>query len=269
MHCDGRGGGSRGSEEGERVRYLQLPDHVFKLNLTALELKLYCDVWTMTASGKAYWKSNATIASQFDAHRSTVIRAINKLESRSLLRRVESENGRYLEALISDEGSSNPATGSNIATGRNPATRGSKSATGGVATLQQSSSRPATQIENNREVRIEKLNRDSASLKFPWNTSEFRDAWNEWTEFRRDQFKFTYKTIKSEQLALHKLHKESHGRQEVAIDAIAESIAGGYRGLRPKPDSQGQQPGKSNSWARAIREKYQRNPEYNSSQHDH
>lgn len=230
------------------MRYLQLPDHVFKLNMTALELKLYCDVWTMTASGKAYWKSNATIASQFDAHRSTVIRAINKLESRSLLRRVESENGRYLEALVPDEGSSNPATGSNLATGRNPATRGSKSATGGVATLQQSSSRPATQIENNREVRREKKNRESASLVLPWESDAFRMAWDEWREYKRSQFKFKYKTVKSEQIALHKLHRDSNGDERNAIEAIVAAIANGYRGIFPSNKGKGGNVGRNLDW---------------------
>lgn len=134
---------------------------------------------------------------------------------------------------------------------------------GGVTEMVSGGDSAVTQIENKREERKEKCNRDSAALKFPWHTDEFIEAWRSWTEFRLDQFKFKYKTVESEQLALHKLHKDSHGRQEVAIDAIAESIAGGYRGLHPKPHGKGQQPGKSNSWARAIREKYQRNPDYN------
>lgn len=245
------------------MKYIQLPSHAFALHLSALELLIYADAWTMQQNGKGYWKSNATIASQFDAHRSTVIRAIKKLESRSLLRRVESENGRYLEALIPEKSSSVDATGRVDATGSVHATGGRVDATGGVAPTQQSSSVDATQIENKREERKEKCNRDSAALKFPWHTDEFIEAWRSWTEFRLDQFKFKYKTVESEQLALHKLHKDSHGRQEVAIDAIAESIAGGYRGLHPKPNSKGQQPGRTNDWARAIREKYQRNPDYN------
>ena len=203
------------------MNYIQLPSHAFALHLSALELLIYADAWTMQQNGKGYWKSNATIASQFNAHRSTVIRAINKLESRSLLRRVESENGRYLEALTPDPSSSVDATGSVHATG------GSVDATGGVAPTQQSSSVDATQIENKRKPKREE-NRENVIC--PFQSEKFEMAWAEWNEYRRAS-RFKYKTVKSEQLALQKLYQESNGNEDIAIDAIATSIASGWRGL--------------------------------------
>jgi len=230
------------------VNYIQLPSHAFALRLSALELLIYADAWTMQQNGKGYWKSNATIADQFDAHRSTVIRAINKLESRSLLRRVESENGRYLEALIPDPSSSVDATGRVDATGSVHATRGSVDATGGVASTQQSSSVDATQIENKREVRIEKSNRESAALVFPWESDEFMNAWAAWKEHKRAQFKFKFKTTKSEQIALHKLHRDTNGDETNAIEAIASSIANGYRGIFPSNTGKGKNVGRNLNW---------------------
>lgn len=203
------------------MNYIQLPSHAFALHLSALELLIYADAWTMQQNGKGYWKSNATIASQFDAHRSTVIRAINKLESRSLLRRVDSENGRYLEALTPDLGSSVDATSSVHATG------GSVDATGGVAPTQQSSSVDATQIENKRKHKREEKRE---KVICPFQSEKFEAAWAEWNDYRRAS-RFKYKTAKSEQLALQKLYQESNGNEDIAIDAIATSIASGWRGL--------------------------------------
>lgn len=133
------------------MKYLQLPDHVFKLNMTTLELKLYCDVWTMTASGKVYWKSNETVASQFGVERRSVIRAIARLESRGLLHRQSSENGRFLSALTPAEGGDPVVRGDRAVTGDSNGQGGDPAVTGGVTEMVQSSDPAVTQIEKKRE----------------------------------------------------------------------------------------------------------------------
>ena len=148
------------------MRYLQLPDHVFKLNMTTLELKLYCDVWTMTASGKAYWKSNETVASQFGVERRSVIRAIARLESRGLLHRQSSENGRFLSALMPVEGSDPAVTGDRAVTG-DPNGQGSDPAVTPPVTQMVPSSDPAvTQIEKKREEEKRKEERRGKPRSF-------------------------------------------------------------------------------------------------------
>lgn len=224
-----------------------MPDHVLKHDLTSTELRIYCDVWTMTKTGGEYWKSNATIAEQFAVHRSSVIRAINGLVSRGLLERNETENGRYLVAQV--VAYTRPvATTLPVASAQQGS---SVPATGGVASAQQSSSVHATQIENNRKENREE-NRESASLVFLFNSKEFKNAWNEWREYKRDQFKFKFKTVKSEQLALHKLHRDTHGDEQQAIEAIATAIASGWRGLFPRAATGGQQPKSTTSWKHEI-----------------
>ena len=231
------------------MNYLQMPDHVFKHDLTSTELRIYCDVWTMTRKGGENWKSNATIAEQFAVHRSSVIRAINGLVSRGLLEREETENGRYLVAQV-------VAYTRPVATTRPVASAqqgSSVPATGGVASAQQSSSVHATQIENNRELNRE-VSRESASLVFPFDSEKFKESWNEWREYKRDQFKFKFKTVKSEQLALHKLHRDTHGDEQQAIEAIATAIASGWRGLFPRAAGSGQQSKSTTSWKYEIAE---------------
>ena len=225
------------------MNYLQMPDHVFKHDLTSTELRIYCDVWTMTRKGGEYWKSNATIAEQFAVHRSSVIRAINGLVSRGLLEREETENGRYLVAQV-------------VAYTRPVAT------TRPVASAQQGSSVHATQIENNRELNRE-VSRESASLVFPFDSEKFKESWNEWREYKRDQFKFKFKTVKSEQLALHKLHRDTHGDEQQAIEAIATAIASGWRGLFPRAAGSGQQPKSTTSWKYEIAEELAARNGYN------
>lgn len=227
--------------------YLQLPSHIFDAGLSAIELLVYADVWTMQNNGQGYWKSNATICEQFNTHRTTVIRAIKRLESRGLLRRIDHDGSRHLEAHVVESGGSVDATGSVHATGSADAQGGSADATGGVALTHQGGSADATQIDKNRKEN-RTINRKGAALVLPWESESFQLAWQEWTEYKQAQFKFKYKTVKSEQIALHKLHRDTHGDERNAIEAIASSIANGYRGIFPSNKSKGRHAGRNLDW---------------------
>jgi len=224
------------------VKYLQLPDHVLKLDMTVLELKIYCDAWTMRESGNSYWKSNDTIAEAFGVERRSVVRAIARLESRGLLLRRTNDKGRYLEALMPKDGGDPAVMGDRNGQG------GDRAVMGGVTEMVSGGDSAVTQIENKREVIREKKNRESASLVFPWESDAFRMAWDEWREYKRAQFKFKYKTVKSEQIALHKLHRDTHGDERNAIEAIVAAIANGYRGIYPSNKNKGGQAGRNLNW---------------------
>ena len=230
------------------MKYLQLPDHVLKLDMTVLELKIYCDAWTMRESGNSYWKSNDTIAEAFGVERRSVVRAIARLESRGLLLRRTNDKGRYLEALMPKEGGDPTVMGDPAVMGDRNGQGGDRAVMGGVTEMVSGGDSAVTQIENKREVRREKKNRESASLVLPWESDAFRMAWDEWIEYKRAQFKFKYKTTKSEQIALHKLHRDTHGDERNAIEAIASSIANGYRGIFPSNKSKGGQAGRNLNW---------------------
>lgn len=230
------------------MKYLQLPDHVLKLDMTVLELKIYCDAWTMRESGNSYWKSNDTIAQAFGVERRSVVRAIARLESRGLLLRRTNDQGRYLEALMPKDRGDRAVMGDPAVMGDRNGQGGDPAVIGGVTEMVSGGDSAVTQIENKREVRREKSNRESASLVLPWESDAFRMAWDEWREYKRAQFKFKYKTVKSEQIALHKLHRDTHGDERNAIEAIVSAIANGYRGIYPSNKNKGGQAGRNLNW---------------------
>ena len=76
------------------------------------------------------------------------------------------------------------------------------------------------------------------SVVLPFESDEFRDAWNEWKEYKRTDHRFKYKTAQSEQRALIKLQNEYTDQNE-AIDAIHRAIANGWKGLVFKQPANG------------------------------
>lgn len=67
-------------------------------------------------------------------------------------------------------------------------------------------------------------------IVYPWDSDQFMDAWALWKEFKKEQFRFTYKPI-GEQGGLKDLAELSNGSEETAILIIHQSINKGWRGL--------------------------------------
>jgi uncharacterized protein YdaU (DUF1376 family) len=93
---------------------------------------------------------------------------------------------------------------------------------------------PHMEDENENENRIE----DESSIvsevfSHIAETTELNIAWNEWKEYKHTQFKFKYKTRKSEIIALKNLQTISNGKINEAIDIIRQSISNGWKGLFP------------------------------------
>jgi len=65
---------------------------------------------------------------------------------------------------------------------------------------------------------------------FPWTEKQFLDAWDLWKKFKKQQFKFTYKSI-GEQGALYDLANLSRGELQIAIAIIHQSIKKGWKGF--------------------------------------
>ena len=59
---------------------------------------------------------------------------------------------------------------------------------------------------------------------------DFNPTWELWKEFKKEQFKFTYKPI-GEQMSLNELCELAEGDEEVAKLIIKQSITKGWRGL--------------------------------------
>jgi len=57
------------------------------------------------------------------------------------------------------------------------------------------------------------------------------NIWNKWTKYKKDEFKFSYKSPESEQTALDTLLKLSGGVADVADKIVNQSITNGWKGL--------------------------------------
>ena len=68
-------------------------------------------------------------------------------------------------------------------------------------------------------------------MELPFNTIEFIDTWMSWLEYKKDEFKFEYKTKHSMKAALKKINRLSKGDEEKAIEIIEESMANGWKGF--------------------------------------
>ena len=68
-------------------------------------------------------------------------------------------------------------------------------------------------------------------IDLPFNTIEFAEAWQDWEEYKLDEFKFKYKSPHSLKAALKKLNRLSNGNEQTAIEIIEESMANGWKGF--------------------------------------
>jgi uncharacterized protein YdaU (DUF1376 family) len=59
----------------------------------------------------------------------------------------------------------------------------------------------------------------------------FLEKWNEWIDYKKTSFSFTYKTSSSMQIAFDNLVKLSDNHEQNAIDIINQSIANGWKGF--------------------------------------
>lgn len=161
------------------MNYLQLPDHLYKEKLTALEMLIYSDVWTMQQIGKPYYKSNGTVSRQFAHDRRSVIRAVRRLESRGLLVSQQSENGRYLEAIVPIAGSDPAVTGDTAVTSDTNGRGGDPAVTGGVTQMVVSGDPAVTQVENKREEEKKRKERRAKPRDLDEVIRVFREAGHE------------------------------------------------------------------------------------------
>ena len=68
-------------------------------------------------------------------------------------------------------------------------------------------------------------------INLPYNSKRFSNAWSLWKEYKKKDFRFTFKSAISESSALSKLHKMSEGNEENALLIIEQSVANGWKGF--------------------------------------
>lgn len=75
----------------------------------------------------------------------------------------------------------------------------------------------------------------AAEIIFPFDTDEFMAAWKLWKKYKKEQWKFTYKSI-GEQATLNDLAIISEGSEIVAIELIKYAISKNWQGIYKKSD---------------------------------
>jgi uncharacterized protein YdaU (DUF1376 family) len=120
-------------------------------------------------------------------------------------------------------------------------------------------------VEHAVELPVEQRKGKERKVNKTINTNSFSEDflndWNTWLNFKKTNFKFTYKTIESEQIAFNHLYKISNENQSTAREIINVSIANGYKGLfelktnqNAKPTNQQLQNEYANRWPNGIPE---------------
>jgi hypothetical protein len=71
------------------------------------------------------------------------------------------------------------------------------------------------------------------TIMFPFNRESFGAHWEAWIDYKKKTFKFSYKTVVSEQGALDKLRELSNGDEGVALSILKQSMANQWQGLFP------------------------------------
>ena len=237
------------------MNFNKLPEDISRevKRWSAMQLWIYSDVYTMQSNGAKYYKTNQQLADLFDTDTRTVRRIISGLVADGALRSYQDGSRRFLSARPASEwGGQNCPPDRNVprtakSPGEDRIVRG-----GGQQSPRGEDSKVPLIEKSNREVNRELNREESASLVFPWESLAFLNAWEGWKAYKQEQFKFKYKSVKSEQIALHKLHKDAKGNERIAIDAIAQSIASGWRGLFPESNSRGSKPGCNTDWVHEI-----------------
>lgn len=87
----------------------------------------------------------------------------------------------------------------------------------------------AKHMPNHMENENENRNEVKNVLVFP--SSEFKNIWQEWMQYKKDEHKDTYKSSKTEQIAINNLIKLCSGNLQVAEEIVNNSIANKYKGL--------------------------------------
>lgn len=74
---------------------------------------------------------------------------------------------------------------------------------------------------------------EKPKIEYPFHSDEFYQCWNRWKQYKKEEWRFYYKSAISEQSALDDLRKISNGNEHTAIDIIGQSLAKGWQGLFP------------------------------------
>jgi hypothetical protein len=90
---------------------------------------------------------------------------------------------------------------------------------------------PTLQVEEKGEEEVKGESKEEPQLIYPFESDEFIRHWGLWKTYKKEEYKFNYKSLISEQAALTELGNLSNFIEDTAIKIINQSLAKGYKGL--------------------------------------
>lgn len=96
-------------------------------------------------------------------------------------------------------------------------------------------------IEDKRSKEEDKRKGEPPDIVFPFLSTGFKELWDNWKIYKKNEFKKHYKTAQSEQAALKNLSELSFGDEETAKKIIQQSIANQWQGLFPLKTNHGKE----------------------------
>lgn len=91
-------------------------------------------------------------------------------------------------------------------------------------------------------------------IVYPWESEEFKNQWELWKQYRKEQHNFEYKSRITEQAALKKLSRLANSEEE-AIAIIEQSFESGWKGffeLKKDKNAKGESDAYSTEFAERI-----------------
>ena len=192
-------------------------------DLSLVEKALLAEIDSFSGEGKAFYKSNETIQEEYKISRPTISKALKKLEGMGFIK-VEFDGRKRKVTYQADR---------KIFTGRR------KEIYGQTVKKFPAEGKNSTSINTSKEQVKEQSKKEAIVL--PWDSERFADIWNEWKEDRKER-KIKKYTRRGELAALHKLHNETNGDEQHAIEAIQLAIANQWQGIFPRAKKAGASP---------------------------
>tara|TARA_R100000353_G_scaffold124564_1_gene88432 strand:- start:10244 stop:10921 length:678 start_codon:yes stop_codon:yes gene_type:complete len=185
-------------------------------DLSLTEKALLAEIDSFTGEGKAFYKSNETIQEEYKVSRPTISKALKKLEGMGFIK-IEFDGRRRKVTYQADR---------KIFTGR-------RKESYGQTVKKFPAARKNSTSTNTSKEQVKEQSKEEA-IVLPWDSERFADIWSEWKEDRRER-KIKKYTRRGELAALHKLHNETNGDEQQAIEAIQLAIANQWQGIFPRP----------------------------------
>jgi hypothetical protein len=189
--------------------------------LSLTEKVLLAQVWNYVSSGLEFYQTNETLAADLAVSVSTVKRSLHNLTEKDYIT-VASFNGRNRRIDVTKQVQIEPADGSNRA-GRKVKMNQQAGQNEPTARSNRTPIKKATKTSTKKRIDERK------NLLYPFE--DFEQIWQEWVDYKLTEHRFKFKTLKSEQTALHYLQKISKNDKDRATEIIGHSIANGYKGL--------------------------------------